>query len=256
MRRPTLALVLLALTPAGGFAQASYAHSDDLPTPPQLELCPLCFDAAANYFLQDLPPELEERLESPPLPTDPWINLRRLRQGQQIQVLDASSRKVSARFLGLTGAALELQVVGKPMTLAREDVVMVSLPPPSKAKRILLGILGGALPSLSAWADGDRLARNCWDDEGCDCEKERGLSTRSAVISSAAGAAVSGLAAGLVREDELVICFNGWENPNCQASPDQDLPPEEEGTPARGTSSAPASSGDDKAWKDIPHRIR
>ncbi len=256
MRRPTLALVLLVLTPAGGFAQASSADSDDLPAPPQLELCALCFDATADYFLQDLPPpppELEEPLQSPPLATDSWIDLRRLRQGQKIQVLDANSRKVSARFLGLSAAALEFQADGKPVTLAREDVVMVSLPPPSKAKRILLGILGGALLGINVWADADRRARNCSDDEGYDCEKENGLSTRSAVISSAAGAAISGLAAAFVKEGELVVYFNRRESPHYQASPDRDLSLEEAPTPEGGNTSAPASRGGcDQASQDIP----
>jgi hypothetical protein len=234
MRRLTLAFTLLVLTPAGGFAQTSSIDSDELPAPPEIELCPLCFDAVADCLQPELPPppqELEEPLEGSPPPADPWMDLRRLRKGQKIQVLDANSKKVTANFLGLYGDSMEVKVNGKPVILARQGVVMVSLPPPSKVERILLGILGGALIGMNAWADADRRARNCWDDEGYDCEKENGLSTRSAVISSAAGAAISGLAAAFVKEGELVIYFNGWASPDYQPSSDRDLPPEEAGTP-------------------------
>jgi hypothetical protein len=233
MRRLTLAFLLLVLAPACGFAQASSADLDDLPAPPPW-LCAHCCYTASSYFLQEmpsLPSGAEVPLEGLPPPTDPWNNLRHLRQGQQVHIFDANSRKVSARFLGVSGAALEFQVNGKAMTLSHEDVVMVSLPPPSKAKRILLGILGGALVGMNVWAEADQPARRCWDDEGYYCEEQRGLSSRSAAFSTALGAAVSGLATALVKPDELVIYFKGWESPKHQASPDADLLPEDAGTP-------------------------
>jgi hypothetical protein len=256
MRRPTLALVLLALVPAGGFGQASYSDFDDLPVPPQPELCPECFCAAVNYFLQEMPSlssKVKETPESLPPPSDPWDNLRFLRQGQQIRIFDANSRKVSARFLGLSGRALEFEANGKAMTLARQDVAMVSLRPPSKAERMLLSVLGGALVGMSVWAEADGQARRCWDEDGYCCEEEHGLSSRSAAISTAVSAAASGLAVALVKEDELVIYYHGWGSPDYQASPDRDLPREEERAAEGENSSAPASGDDgDQASQVIP----
>ena len=255
MRRPTLAIVLLALAPAGGFAQTSSADFDDLPTPPQVELCADCFCAAASYFLQELPSlpsEVGEPPESLPPPADPWDNLRSLRQGQQIHIVDVNSREVSARFLLLSDTALEFQVNGKAMILARQDVAVVSLLPPSKAKRILLGILGGALTGMSVWAEADRQARRCWDDEGYYCEEESGLSSRSAAIATAIGAAVSGLAVTFVKPDELVIYYREWRVPYYQAASDADLLPEDAGTPGGGSTSAPVTNSDgDQASQDI-----
>jgi hypothetical protein len=255
MRRPTLALVLLVLAPVDGFAQTSSTDFDDLPAPPQLELSTPCFHAAASHFLQELPSlpsAVKEPPESPPAVSDPWDNLRSLRQGQQIRILDANSRKVSGRFLGLSDAFMEFQANGKAMTVAREDVVMVSLLPPSKAKRVLLGILGGALGGMNVWAEADRQARYCWDDEGHCSEEERGLSARSAAISIAVGATASGLAAALVKPDELVIYYREWKVPYYQAVPEADLWPEGPVTPEGGNFSAPVGRSDgDQASQDI-----
>lgn len=226
MRRLALALILLALAPAGGFAQASYF--DDLPAPPDLELRAPCFDSTSKYFLPPLevpplPPEFEAPLASR---TDPWENLGDLRKGQSIRILHTNSQRIDARFVGLSEAALEVQVSKKTLTVAREDVVMVSLKPPSKAKRILLGILAGAAAGFSVWAEADRHARNCWDDDGYYCEREDGLSSRSAVIATATGAGIAGLVSSFVKADELVIYFNQWRTMPPLAPLHQDLPPE------------------------------
>ncbi|MBZ5515634.1 MAG: hypothetical protein LAN62_12495 [Acidobacteriia bacterium] len=228
MRRLALALILLASAPAGGLAQASYF--DDLPAPPYLELCAPCFNSASEFFLfpHEVPaflPELEGPLESPSPPPDPWENLSQLRQGQNIRILRANSQKLDGRFLGLSADALAVEVNGKVMTMARADVVMVSLKPPSKAKRILLGVLGGALVGFSIWAEADRHARNCWEDSYY-CEREDGLSSRSAVIATAVGAGIGGMVEGFLNADELVIYFNQRNTTAPQPPPAQDPPPD------------------------------
>ncbi len=255
MRWPTLAMVLLALAPASGLAEVPATEFDELPAAPHPECCSPCFLAAASRFVQELPSlplQAEEPPEDFPIPTDPWENLSSLRQGQEIHIFDANSREVRGRFLGLTAAALEFQANGKAMTLARQDVAMVSLVPPSKAKRVLLGILGGALTGMSVWAEADRQARGCWDDEGYYCEEGRGLSSRSAAIATATGAAASGLAVALVKPDELVIYYREWKVPYYEMVVEEDLQPEDTGSLGGRTSPAPLATGDsDQASQDI-----
>jgi hypothetical protein len=240
MRRPTLVMVLLVLAPASGFTQAPSTEFDEL---------------AASCFVQELPSlpsEAAEPPESLPVPDDPWDNLESLRPGQEIRILDVNSREVRGRFRGLSEAFLELQVSGKAMALARQNVVMVSLQPPSKAKRILLGILGGALTGISLWAEADRQVRRCWDDEGYYCEEERGLSARSAAIATAVGAAASGLAVALLKPDELVIYYRQWKVPYYNAVVEEDLRPEDTGSLDGWSPAAPFATGDgNQASQDI-----
>ncbi len=238
MRRLTPAMVLLALVFPGRLAGAPPADLDDLPAPPQLPLCALCFNMGALHFLQEpvpLPPETLEPSDGAPDANPPWENLTTLRKGQKIRILDTNSRQISAQFVGVSDSFLQFKADGKTETIGRENVMMVSLQPPSKAKRILFGVLAGALTGLSIWETVDREVRDCWCDGGC-CERDQGLSSRSAAILIAIGAGVGGSAAGLVKADELVIYYRNWKAPY-QLPLNSELPPDPEaaGSPAPPT---------------------
>ena len=241
MRRLTLAMALLALVFPGRLAGAPPADLDGLPAPLQLSLCSLCFDMGASQFLQEplpLPPEPIELSNDAPDANPPWGNLTTLRKGQKIRILDTNSRQISAQFIGLSDSSLQFKADGKTETIARENVMMVSLQPPSKAKRILFGVLAGALTGLSVWEAVDRETRDCWCNGGC-CERDQGLSSRSAAILIAIGAGVGGSAAGLVEADELVIYYCNWKAPYYQAPADSELLPQPAASPEAAGSPAP-----------------
>jgi len=139
-------------------------------------------------------------------PEDSWGNLKQLRVGNKVEVVDLAAKKVKGRFLEFSENAILLRVKKQEVSIPRLEVVLVSRPA-SKAKTILLGILAGALIGAQAWIKADRHARGYWyDDEyRYSCENRKGLSGRSAVIFSGAGAGAAGLASAFTKGAGKVI---------------------------------------------------
>jgi hypothetical protein len=78
---------------------------------------------------------------------DSWDNLKQLRPGQKIEVVDTSMKSLRGRFVSVSDEALTLEVGKGQESVERAKVVRVSVRDTShRTRNILLGagILGGA----------------------------------------------------------------------------------------------------------------
>ena len=90
-------------------------------------------------------------------PEDQWRELRNLRAGQKVRVVDTTFQKTEGRLVEVSEDYLKFKASGKELTLDRDKVTMVSLRSGlSTGKRILLGILSGALLGFRVWAKVNR----------------------------------------------------------------------------------------------------
>ena len=137
-------------------------------------------------------------------PAESWDNLKQLRKGQNVHVVDSSFKKVKGRFVALTAESLTYRAGEQEVSVPRSEVVMVAQPA-SKARSILVGALVGAVVGFSLWREANNHARGCWDDEGYICDRDKGLSGRSALIYTGVGAAIAGLAAAFTEEGAQVV---------------------------------------------------
>jgi hypothetical protein len=75
-----------------------------------------------------------------------WDNLKQLRTGQKIQVVDIHMKTLNGAFLSFSAEALGLRVAKGEVSVSRPDVVRVSVRDTSKRMRNMLlgaGIAGG-----------------------------------------------------------------------------------------------------------------
>ena len=86
-----------------------------------------------------------------------WENLRQLRAGQQIQVVEMSFKSQDGRFLLLSEAALSFRVKDREISIPRKEVLRVSLRGGHRRLRnVLLGMLVGGGIGLAVGAAHDR----------------------------------------------------------------------------------------------------
>ncbi|HMD99437.1 MAG TPA: hypothetical protein VKM93_19180 [Terriglobia bacterium] len=99
-------------------------------------------------------------------PQDNWDNLKQLRQGQRIEVVDSSMKTVKGTFVSVTDEAISLAAGKREESVARANVVRVSVRDTShRTRNVALGagILGGV--GLAVGAVG--LAANSNEGNGC-----------------------------------------------------------------------------------------
>ncbi len=87
-------------------------------------------------------------------PTDSWDNLKQLRPGDKIQVVDIHVSTFKGDFVSLTDDAIALRDGPNEFSVARAAVVRVSVRDSSRRKRnMLLGaaIAGGAALGVGLW---------------------------------------------------------------------------------------------------------
>ena len=86
-----------------------------------------------------------------------WENLRQLRAGQQIQVVEMSLRSQDGSFLRLSDEAISLRVKDREVSIPREEVLRVSLRGGHRRLRnVLLGMAVGGGIGLAVGAAQDR----------------------------------------------------------------------------------------------------
>jgi hypothetical protein len=93
-------------------------------------------------------------------PADSWDNLKRLRAGQKIEVVDMNLKSVKGTFTSFSGEAISLQTKQDQVTVARADVLRVS--DREHSKRFRNALLGGAIGAgigLAAEEVGTRRAQ-------------------------------------------------------------------------------------------------
>jgi hypothetical protein len=93
-------------------------------------------------------------------PQDAWDNLKQLRVGQKIEVLDMNLKSVKGTFSSFSGKAISLQTKQDQVTVARADVLRVS--DREHSKRLRNALLGGAIGAgigLAAEEVGTRRAQ-------------------------------------------------------------------------------------------------
>ncbi len=148
-----------------------------------------------------------------PQTADPWTNLSQLRSGQKINVVGQDRKKITVNFLRATEDSLRFRYKGKEVALARSEVFIVSMKPPTDWKQILLGLAVGAAVGYGAWSDADMRERGCLDDLEYYCASDKGLSGRSAAIATGVGAGVGVLVAALVKGNERMLYAYDAERP-------------------------------------------
>ncbi len=90
-----------------------------------------------------------------------WQNLRQLRAGQRIEVVQTSMAKQSGKFVSVSEGTITLLVNQTEHTIQREQVARVSSVSHRVRNGVLIGIGGMAAAALTALA-----ASGCWDG-GC-----------------------------------------------------------------------------------------
>ena len=178
-------------------------------------------------------------------PEDQWGELKNLRAGQQVRVVDTTFQKTEGRLVEVSEDYLKFKANGKEVTLERDQVAMVSLRSGSSTgKRILLGILGGALLGFRAWAKINRCEKyGCWDEStGWYGGSGKGLSKRSAAIATGVGAGAMGLIAAFAGKSDQVIYVHNPTAPYYEAPLETNLEPQQAGEPEGGNVFDPISA--------------
>ena len=170
-------------------------------------------------------------------PEDQWGELKNLRAGQKVRVVDTTFQKTEGRLVEVSEDYLKFKANGKEVTLERDQVTMVSLRSGlSTGKKILLGILGGALMGLSAWAKVNRCEKyGCWDETtGWYEGSGKGLSRRSAAIATSVGAGAGGIFAAFTGKSDQLIYVHNPTAPYYEAPLETNLEPQQAGEPEGG----------------------
>jgi hypothetical protein len=122
-------------------------------------------------------------------PTDAWNNLRQLRAGARIEVVDLNMRTLNGTFVSVSDEGLVLKAGLDEQTVPRAQVVRVSTRDTSKRKRnTLIGIAVGA---------GAGFGLGMLVDEGVRHVSGEGGSYVYAPVLTAAGAGLGAAAGGL-----------------------------------------------------------
>ena len=85
-------------------------------------------------------------------PQDNWDNLKQLTPGQKVEVVDSKIKTLKGTFVAVSDEAISLQVGKSEQSVARADVVRVSVRDTShRARNMLLasGIIGGVALAAS-----------------------------------------------------------------------------------------------------------
>jgi hypothetical protein len=86
-----------------------------------------------------------------------WDNLKQLRIGQRIQVVDMKLKSVDGEFSGLSEDSLSIHQGKKELTFSRPDVLRVGLRGGGRLKNSLIGLTIGALSGFVAGSVMDHL---------------------------------------------------------------------------------------------------
>ena len=179
-----------------------------------------------------------------------WENLKSLRVGQKIEVTDRSMNKVKARFRGLSGDGMTIDIKHKKnFALERDRIVMVSVPTPW-FKRALSGLLIGAILSTEALAEIEHEKR---DFKDCDDDRGDRISARSAAYLVGASAGVGGLAAAFSGGSGKVIYFHNAAHSESSPFPESDLQFEKPFWPEYEEVFAPLRTKEKRGNNDVQH---
>ena len=174
-----------------------------------------------------------------------WGELKNLRAGQKVRVVDTTFQKMEGRLVEVSEDYLKFKANGKEVILERNRVAMVSLRSGlSTGKNILLGILSGALMGFSLWAKLNRCEKyGCWDrTTGWYEGSGKGLSKRSAALATGVGAGAIGLIAAFAGKSDQVIYAYNPTAPYYEAPVETTLEPSQAGEPEGGNVFDPISA--------------
>lgn len=205
MRWMMLSLVLM---PGLGFPQSVNAGEETPPIPPHAAFASAWL-AQANQDYGRIATSLPQFgvvfLESIPVPPDTWVAVRRLGTGERIRVVNADFERIKGRFVRATEDAITFQLSTgsrEAMTIPRREVRMVSIRY-SKAERVLVAILAGALIGSVAMAEASN------DSWSCAWEEQDHASGKELAVGAAAGAVLFGVAEGLAEPgDEVIYAYD------------------------------------------------
>jgi len=120
---------------------------------------------------------------------DSWDNLKQLRSGQKIQVVDSSMKTLKGDFVSVSDEGIALRAGKKEQTVPRDKVIRVSVRDTShRTRNMLIGMGAGA---------GAGLAAGYGIDEGVRHVSGEGGSYLYMPILAAAGAGLGALVGGV-----------------------------------------------------------
>ena len=125
-----------------------------------------------------------------------WDNLKKLRVGEEIQVVYQEEQYLNGRFLGFTPNGITVQwgqLNPREETVPRKDVIRVIASRPSaRVKNVLAGLGGGALVGLGIVG------------QAAEYEEDTTVAAAAALIGGAIGAVVGGVAGALRTPDATI----------------------------------------------------
>lgn len=130
-----------------------------------------------------------------------WTNLSGLQPGQNIQVVDSSSKKHTGTFINISETAISLQVASGEQSIQRQDVRIVKLMANKRRARNTLvgGALGGAIGAGTGAIIGAATHKGCTSGTFClDIIGEGGSAGLGAGAGFLAGATIGGVAGAVV----------------------------------------------------------
>ena len=183
---------------------------------------------------------------------DSWGNLKQLKAGQKIEVVDTNLNKVKARFRAHTEDGMTIEVKHKKkMELARNQIVMVKVRP-SWFKQLLAGLVVGAILGAEAWVEADHEKRErAYEND----EDEHGLSTRTLPYFAAGGAGLFGIAAAFSDGSEGVIYFHNPTPPRYESPIEPHIYDEDAGQPEGGNVFIPKHPQGDRENKSQENNL-
>jgi hypothetical protein len=117
-----------------------------------------------------------------------WENLRQLRSGHEIQVVEMGLGSQEGKFLGLSEQAISFRVQDREVSVRREEVLRVSLRGGHpRLRNLLLGMLAGGGVGLAVGAGQDGKY-NCADPSNDYCYHKFAGGVIGLGIGAAAGA--------------------------------------------------------------------
>lgn len=175
---------------------------------------------------------------------DAWGNLKELRVGKKIELVDTNFKRMKGSVVRVTEGAIALLVKNQEVTIERPQVMMVSIPP-SRMKQILLAMAAGAVLGASAWLDVNTSCRH-YDEysDYNDCENQPRLPGKAAPIFAGVGAGALGIWTAFQAGDGKVLYVHSPNKPvSYYESPvETNLLPEDAGQPEGGNVFAPVGA--------------
>lgn len=137
----------------------------------------------------------------------PWETLSGLQSGQNIQVVDSSSKKHSGTFVSVSDTAISLRITAGEQSIQKQDVRIVRLMATQRRARNTLvgGAIGGAMGAGVGAIIGAATHKGCASEEFClDVIGAGGSAGLGAAAGFLGGATVGGVIGALVPSHTII----------------------------------------------------